>query len=256
MTMRSTHIIGLFALLLWGCSNSTPTQVPESNDEMIAAIVAATAGYEGNGLAAMIDDAVAIEAGWEIRDRSVAEKAAVQRRSYDSATGWTTVNLQRRSSRGDDHSEWNLDYRLLPGVIERVDSGTDAGGVVESRTRGIYRSDGLRLEGESLGRLQMLDPGVGQAPPVLSGEYRWSGASSSNGRREDRYADIVVRFNWQELQASRSSINERAILSGRCNVTVSLNGPEGAVVRNGSLRFKGDGRGVLVIGGKHYMLSI
>jgi hypothetical protein len=112
----------------------------------------------------------------------------------------------------------------------------------------------MTVQGKADGTIGFLKPGAGRSA-WLNGQYRWQGTTTF---REESvsYGDVVVTFVWKRLYVECHPEGDGPVLNGRCDVTISANGPQGAFSRNGSITFSGTEQAVLSIGGKRYLVSV
>jgi hypothetical protein len=251
--------MAVMVALLAGCAADTPTQVRSNNDEVIARIVAGAAGYESNGFAATINDLVTAGAGATVRRPGDATHTAIVVTASDSifdpSSKSQMLSLSCERNRADEYSEWRMRYKIQFAGVKQVSRETMPAGPVEAvlYTDGTYRNRVLTVQGESRGyvRFDQVDPsGTG-----LSGEYIWKGSTVVLGEREERYNDVTVKFTWNRLKSVAGPGGEVQYIAGRSDVQVSANGPDGVIVRSGSLVFEGD-RAILAIGGEKYLLNV
>lgn len=251
----------LMALVVIGCADDTPTEAARGeHDDAVAKIVAGALGYESNGLAAMVADMVTAGTGGTLRSEGSAMHEALtvtQNDSiFDPASLTQSLVLGCERNHADAYSEWKLRYTIDYAEMEGRGDMRKPGTPVAGRTHadGTYRNSILTVQGKSDGTIGFVKPDAGRSA-WLNGEYRWQGTTSFRDEAAS-YGNVVVTFTWNRLHVKCRPGGSDPILTGRCDVTIRANGPEGAVSRNGSITFDGGEQALLTVGGKRYLVSV
>lgn len=252
------NLIVLAAFIAAGCSSDTPIEASSSeHDKAVATIIAGSIGYESNGLSAILADMVTAGTGGTLRSGNGSVPAALVVTQNDSTFDPSTLSqnlvLACQRNLGDTYSEWELSYAIqYAGMRGTGEQQAPADAVAaETHADGTYRNSMLTAHGKSMGKIGFVEPGAGRSA-WLGGEYTWEGTSTIQGK-EESYGDVSIALSWNRLHVKCS--NDGPLLNGRCDVTVSANGPQGAIVKNGSITFDGN-RALLSIGGRQYKVNV
>lgn len=277
---RLSECAAILALMvaMVGCSAETPTQATDIHDDMIASLVAGSAGYESTGLAATMNDLITVMHGGTVRESigampassatassSMRSSSVVVTRSdsaVDPSTRRVLLGLSCRRGEGDVVSEWQVRYMVDPAAstAARADAGRAAAGIAAPRRAegtidGTYRTSALAARGIGNVTMQYHHPD-GDTGAVTSGTYMWRGSLMPADGRTSGFDDVTITFTWSDLRAdvAPGGFGERIV--GRCDVNVAFNGADGAIARNGTLTFAGGGDAVLAIGSLRYLINV
>ncbi len=263
MNRMISGLVALMVLLVAGCADDMPTPTEAAraeHDDAVAKIVAGALGYESNGLAAMMSDMVVAGTGGTLREGTPGAHTALtvsQNDSiFDPASLRQSLVLACERNQADTYSEWKLRYTINYGGMSGTGAARKPAGALSAETHadGTYRNSLLTVQGNSDGAIGFVRTGAGR-DAWLSGEYTWQGTTTL--RRETvSYGDVMVTFTWNRLHVESRPAGEAPVLSGKCDVTIRANGPDGAFSRNGSITFSGTDEALLSIGGKRFLISV
>jgi hypothetical protein len=243
------------ALSLAGCSTDTPTQAPDTSDEVIPQIVAAAAGYESNGLATTVSDITAPLEG-DVADMADPATGFATTILADSNAGSGTpgFSLFRQRNQREGGSEWRLHYRLRNGGDRPGQTASAATLSAAMTSSGTFRSDRQVMQGNAVADLQVAGSSAGENSTV-SGDYSYRGVAIIQGG-DERYEDISVGFNIARLQVAPGHGGQFRPVIGQVDVNITASGPRGIVARSGRLLFDGTQHATLTIGGKKYIVDV
>lgn len=232
------------AVLIAGCTSDTPTEAVSISDESVVSLVAASVGYESNGFAAMLEDAVSVAAGKHV--------AATDRQGPDSAVAVGTTNngdisLVRRDHRNDRSSEWRSEYRLRPTGLESA--------VVDAYCDGVFRNAAATLQGTATGDFALELPSDSSVQLArVSGNYAYNGSAIFHNGRE--YSSVQMTFSWNRLSVSLPAADGSYEITGQVDVGINAQSLEGTVSKKVRLIFNGTRHATLIAGGRQHQLNM
>jgi hypothetical protein len=227
-----------------GCTSDTPTEAAGSSDDSVVSLVAASAGYESNGFAAMVEDAVSVAAGKRV--------AAADRQGPDSAVAIGTtsegdISLVRRDHRNDRTSEWRSEYRLRPTDSESV--------LVDAFCDGVFRNSAATLQGMATGDFSIELPSDSSVPTArVSGSYEYNGSALFHDGRE--YSSVRMTFSWNRLSITLPASDGSYEISGQVDVGISAQSLEGTISKSVRLIFNGRHHATVIAGGHQHPLNM
>jgi hypothetical protein len=234
----------VITLLIAGCTSDTPTEAASNSDDSVVSLVAASVGYESNGFASMLEDAVSVATGKRV--------AASDRQGPDSAVAVGTTNngdisLVRRDHHNDHSSEWRSEYRLRPADSESV--------VVDAYCDGVFRNPAATLQGMATGDFTIERPSDSSVQLVrVSGSYAYNGSAIFHNGRE--YSSVRMTFNWNRLSVSLPDANGEYEITGQVDVGINAQSLEGTVSKNVRLIFNGTRHATVIAGGRQHPLNM
>jgi len=246
MKTMMIYMMTMVTVFLVGCATE-PQIGMDGDDQVVADLVADAVGYRSSGLAATIQDLVAVgENG--LKAEGSPDSDPIVKRSVRE--GYSPITLERDSL--DACSQWRRTLTLHPAI-----DGAHSDAVVAeiSGERNVYGTR-MNVQGESSGRILFNRSPMQRDGLRLDGEFECVGRAVSQAADGRRYHSVSVDLTFNRLEVVAGVTPGHRGILGRCDVIVSAGSAQGVISKSGVLVFDGTDTALLTLNGRKYIIDI
>lgn len=233
----------LVLLALVGCVEA-PAHDP-AEEHALASIVALLTGYDSDGLASRLKDLVEDSLTSESVERFIVPVSG-------AATSPGRL-LARSRSGASALGESRTRYALRPATT--VEPGAGTGIAVELDGASLHASTSLSIRATSHGIIEIVSVGR-LLERSATGELRIDGALGERPGDGVPFSHVEATLTWNHLRLLEDPSGEGLRMQGSIAISIAARGARGLVIRNGTLRLRGDESAVLDLGGRHHRIDI